>query len=176
VLKRTNVLPKLLVSLVSDILATTEQWDYSIRGNSINYGGAPQNPFSITHSYTKTPFNVNITSGGVASSRVDSTSACFGASVGGQKYQLRGVTICVCLIRPNNVKLCVWLQRIWRSWIRASWYNYENNQQDALYRLIYYSKTALRVSAFSPIIRSTRLYLQYLVVFTEVAAGSNLGE
>jgi len=20
---------------------------------------------------------------------------------------------------------------IWRSWIRASWYNYENNQQDA---------------------------------------------
>jgi len=24
----------------------------------------------------------------------------------------------------------------WRSWIRASWYNYENNQQDALYILI----------------------------------------
>jgi len=34
---------------------------------------------------------------------------------------------------------------IWRSWIRASWYNYENNQQDALYRLIYYSKSALHV-------------------------------
>ena len=33
-----------------------------------------------------------------------------------------------------------------RSWIRASWYNYENNQQDGLYRLIYYSKSALRVS------------------------------
>ena len=28
----------------------------------------------------------------------------------------------------------------WHSWIRASWYDYENNQQDVLYRLIYYSK------------------------------------
>ena len=28
----------------------------------------------------------------------------------------------------------------------ASWYNYENNQQEALYRLIYYSKSALHVS------------------------------
>ena len=27
-----------------------------------------------------------------------------------------------------------------------SWYDYENNQQDALYRLIYYSKSALHVS------------------------------
>jgi hypothetical protein len=36
--------------------------------------------------------------------------------------------------------------RIWRSWIRASWYNNESNQQDALYRLIYYSKSALHVS------------------------------
>jgi hypothetical protein len=34
----------------------------------------------------------------------------------------------------------------WRLWIRASWYNYENNQQDALYRLIYYAKSALHVS------------------------------
>ena len=34
----------------------------------------------------------------------------------------------------------------WRSWIRASWYNYENNQQDALCRLIYYSSSALHVS------------------------------
>jgi hypothetical protein len=50
--------------------------------------------------------------------------------------------------------------------------NYENNQQDALYRSIYYSKSALHVSAmFSPIIRSTGLYLQYLVVFTQAAAG-----
>jgi hypothetical protein len=35
---------------------------------------------------------------------------------------------------------------IWRSWISASWYNYKNNQQDALYGLIYYSKTAVHVS------------------------------
>ena len=33
-----------------------------------------------------------------------------------------------------------------RSWIRASWYNYENNQHDALHRLIYYSKSVLHVS------------------------------
>jgi len=24
-----------------------------------------------------------------------------------------------------------WQSCIWRSWIRASWYNYENDQQDA---------------------------------------------
>ena len=34
----------------------------------------------------------------------------------------------------------------WGSWTRASWYNYENNQQDALYRLIYYFTLALHVS------------------------------
>jgi len=40
-----------------------------------------------------------------------------------------------------------------------------------LYRLIYYSKSALRVSGdVSSIIRSTWLYLQYLVVFIQVAA------
>jgi len=33
----------------------------------------------------------------------------------------------------------------WCSWIRASWYNYENNPQAALYRLIYYSNSALHV-------------------------------
>jgi hypothetical protein len=103
---------------------------------------------------------------------------------------------------------------IWHSWIRASWYSYENDQQTALYKLIYYSKLALRVSGdvfshhqeqltvftvsgsvhpsccrlvswmsrnceqlymframFLFIIRSTWLYLQYLVVFTQVAAG-----
>ena len=50
--------------------------------------------------------------------------------------------------------------------------DYGNNQQDALYRLIYYSKSALHVSGMiSPIISSTWLYLQYLVVFTQVAAG-----
>jgi len=34
----------------------------------------------------------------------------------------------------------------WSSWIHALWCNYENIQQDALYRLIYYSKSALHVS------------------------------
>jgi hypothetical protein len=34
----------------------------------------------------------------------------------------------------------------WPSRIRASWYNYENNKKDALYRLIYYFKSALHVS------------------------------
>ena len=50
---------------------------------------------------------------------------------------------------------------IWRSWIRASWYNYENNQQDALHRLIYYSKSALPVSGdvFAH-------YQEHLTVFT----------
>ena len=35
---------------------------------------------------------------------------------------------------------------VWYSWISASWYNYENKQQDAIYRLIYYSNLALHVS------------------------------
>jgi hypothetical protein len=34
---------------------------------------------------------------------------------------------------------------VWCSRIRASWYNYESNQQDALCRLIYYSKSAAYV-------------------------------
>jgi len=34
----------------------------------------------------------------------------------------------------------------WSLWIRASWHDYENNQQDALGRLIYYSSSALHVS------------------------------
>jgi len=60
---------------------------------------------------------------------------------------------------------------IWRSWIRASWYNYENNQQDALYKLIYYSKSALYVSGdvFARHLEHW-LYLQYQVVFTQVAS------
>jgi hypothetical protein len=41
---------------------------------------------------------------------------------------------------------CEKSRETWRSWIRASWHNYENKQQDALYRLIYYSKSALHVS------------------------------
>ena len=59
--------------------------------------------------------------------------------------------------------------------------NYENNQQDALYRLIYYSKSALHVSGdvFAH-------HQEHLTVFTisgsvfpsccRLAAGSNLGE
>ena len=42
----------------------------------------------------------------------------------------------------NVIKCCP----TWRSRIRASWYNYENNQQDAIYRLIYYSKSTVHVS------------------------------
>ena len=56
------------------------------------------------------------------------------------------------------------------------WYNYENNQQDALYRLIYYSKSALHVSGdvFAH-------HQEHLTVFTvsgsvHPAAGSDLGE
>jgi hypothetical protein len=51
--------------------------------------------------------------------------------------------------------------------------NYENIQQDALYRLICYSKSSVHDSGamFSPLIKSTCLYLQYLVVFTQVAVG-----
>jgi hypothetical protein len=47
--------------------------------------------------------------------------------------------------------------------------NYENNQQDALYRLIYYSKSALHVSGdvFAQ-------HQEHLTVFT--IYGSNLGE
>jgi hypothetical protein len=61
---------------------------------------------------------------------------------------------------------------IWRSWIRASWYNYENNQQYALYVLIYYSSRLYMFRAmFSSIIRSNWLYLQYLVVYIRVAVG-----
>jgi hypothetical protein len=52
--------------------------------------------------------------------------------------------------------------------------NYENNQQDALqvYRLIYYSKSAVHVSGDVFAHHQEHfLYLQYLVVFTQVAAG-----
>jgi len=45
-----------------------------------------------------------------------------------------------------------------------------------LYRLIYFSSQLYKFRAmFSSIIRSNRLYLQYLVVFTQVAAGWCLG-
>jgi hypothetical protein len=49
--------------------------------------------------------------------------------------------------------------------------NYENNQQDALYRLIYYSKSALHISDDVFVHHQEHLtYLQCLVVFTQVAA------
>jgi len=45
-----------------------------------------------------------------------------------------------------------------------------------LYRLIYFPCQPYMFGAmFSPIIRSNRLYLQYLVVFTQFAAGWCLG-
>jgi hypothetical protein len=59
--------------------------------------------------------------------------------------------------------------------------NYENDQQDALYRLIYYSKLAVHVSG-----DVFPHHQEHLTVFTEIAivhpsccllaAGSNLGE
>jgi hypothetical protein len=56
------------------------------------------------------------------------------------KYGIYGVHYVIGQVSVR-VMLCPW-----RSWIRTSWYNYENTQQDALYRLIYYSKSALHVS------------------------------
>ena len=50
------------------------------------------------------------------------------------------IVILLCGVLLVNLWFC------WCSWICASWYNCENNQQDALYRLIYYSKSALHVS------------------------------
>jgi predicted metalloprotease with PDZ domain len=52
--------------------------------------------------------------------------------------------------------------------------NYESNQQDATIQvnlLVLVSSTCF--GRFSPIIGSTRLHLQYLVVFTQVAAGKH---
>ena len=45
----------------------------------------------------------------------------------------------------NVLTTCNALPTVWHSWIRALWYIYENNQQDALYRFIYYSKLAVHV-------------------------------
>jgi hypothetical protein len=60
-------------------------------------------------------------------------------------------------------------------------FNYENNQQDALYRLIYYSKLAVHVSG-----NVFAHHQEHLTVFTVsgsvhpsccwLATGSNLGE
>jgi hypothetical protein len=41
-------------------------------------------------------------------------------------------------IFPKNCRDNSSFIKIWRSWIRASWHDYENNQQDALYRLTFW--------------------------------------
>jgi len=71
-------------------------------------------------------------------------------------------------------------RKTWRSWIRALWYNYENNQLDALYRLIYYYKSALHVSG--DVFAHHQVHLTVFTVSGIVhliccwlAAGSNLG-
>jgi len=43
-------------------------------------------------------------------------------------------TLCSCSLRIFMAFMYVGIKEImlsWRSWIRASWYNYESNQQDA---------------------------------------------
>ena len=37
-----------------------------------------------------------------------------------------------CKIKSNSIGLTLYIARPWRSWICASWYDYENNQQDAI--------------------------------------------
>jgi hypothetical protein len=61
--------------------------------------------------------------------------------------------LCITAVKLTLQTLCrhlilsiLTLQSTWRSWIRTSWYNCEINQQDALYRLIYYSRSVLHVS------------------------------
>ena len=84
---------------------------------------------------------------------------------------------------------CVWHgETLWKcngylAWLMADsvWHNYENNQRDALYRLIYYSKSALHVSGDVFAHRQ-----EHMTVFTvsgsvrprccRLPAGSNLGE
>ena len=65
------------------------------------------------------------------------------------------VCLSVCTSAWNNssppgrisMKFGIWEVKVfWRSWIRASWYKCVNNNQDALYRIIHYSKSALHVS------------------------------
>jgi len=52
-------------------------------------------------------------------------------------------------------------------------FNYENNQQDALYRLIYYSKSAVHVSG--DVLAHHQEHLTVFTVFGSVHP-SNLGE
>ena len=69
--------------------------------------------------------------------------------------------------KDNIFKLCT-PQKTLHLHYKDKSVNYENNQKEALYILIYYSKSALHVSGdVSPIIRSTWLYLLHLLVFTQ---------
>jgi len=68
---------------------------------------------------------------------------------------------------------CHYISETWRSRIRASWYNYESKQQDATVQVnlsFILSQLYMFRAMFSPIVRGTWLCLQYLVVFTQVAA------
>ena len=94
--------------------------------------------------------------GGSLNSRMFAVTAYF---IQGLTFHLEWPTTIFC--RINEVLMATLHSKSWRSWVRASWYNYENNQQGALYRLIYYSKLALHVSgdAFAH-------YQEHLTVFT----------
>jgi hypothetical protein len=59
---------------------------------------------------------------------------------------LNSASLIFCWWTFSNSKWTLELNKTWRSWICASWYNYANNQQGALYILIYYSRWALHVS------------------------------
>ena len=75
------------------------------------------------------------------------------------------------------------MKRPWKVWFSLQLDIHESVHRDTimkvtnkmqLYRLIYFiipSQLYMFRAMFSPIIRSTSLYLQYLVVFTQVAAG-----
>ena len=98
----------------------------------------------------------------------------WGTCTGG--YILGPLSVVSVCNRSNSTKS-------WHSWIHASWYNYENNQQDALYRLIYYSKSALHV--LGDVFAHHREHLTVFTVSGSVhpsccwlvtPAGSSLGE
>jgi hypothetical protein len=97
---------------------------------------------------------------------------------------LQCLTVYICLCRLQHVCSAInsdvpvrwkWHDYSWRSWIRASWYNYENNQQNALYRLVYYSMMALHV--LSDVLAHHQEHLTVFIVSGSVhPASSNLGE
>jgi hypothetical protein len=84
------------------------------------------------------------------------------------EYQHYGGTCCL--------RLQDWVERRVKQTVRnveeMTEYNYESNQQDALYRVIYYSKSALYVSG-----DVFARHQEHLTVFTvSGSAGSYLGE